>query len=63
MKFSDFFGWPLRYLDRYCIIFVFTGLITCFPGALLWVFTLGSFRYLHLMDKWGDYLIERSLRP
>lgn len=58
---SDFVQIPRVKPLPYDVLWVLYLIITCVPGALLWLCTLGAFRYFHLTDMVMNYLIEKDL--
>lgn len=61
MKYSDIFTIPGSKINWYFTLWMMHILITLVPGTVLWLITLGGFRYYHLTNKLYLYLVGKSI--
>jgi hypothetical protein len=61
MKLGDILTIPLTKVNWYYTTWVFTCIITLIPGLILWIVTLGGFRYFNVMTKFCAYLVDKDL--
>ncbi len=62
IKRKDIIDIPLSNVDWFFLAWIVYVLITIVPGTLLWIFTLGAFRYFNLSQKLCEYLVNQELR-
>lgn len=60
MKLKDIIDIPLRNLNIYFSSWVIIVFISIVPGTLLWLVTLGGFRYFNIMSKLCKYLVDKD---
>ena len=62
MKLNDIITIPLTKMNWYMATWIVLSIVTVIPGVLLWLITLGGFRYFNIMNKVLITLVEKDLR-
>ncbi len=61
MQIKDVIGFPLQHLDPYPTLWLLYIIFTIIPGTLLWMTSLGVFRYWNVTGKVCSYLANKSI--
>lgn len=61
MQINDFITVPLTKINIWFTCWFMFVVLTIIPGSILWLITLGGFRYFHLSSLLCTFLVEKDI--